>query len=249
MGGIMKNIFPLILNLVILIACSSTRQNNEDYFGYSNFPQRKEEKNLKLKTKTLPEYPIVTSNQPFTTHKNQFDANTVIINNYYGPLHPKYYSYDPFDIIFSFSYGDPFDPFYSFYPVIYMPYHYPYRTHFIYYPYDPFYWNYLYPRRGVIYIPYEKEKERARTVRDFGPSRDNYDKDNSSVPTRQARSSSRDNKKTTSMPNVETKNNPSLDTAPKDVIKRKSSEKISEPKEDNSQRSKTKQERSSTRPK
>lgn len=245
--------FILLTSVVFfIVGCSSTRQIKDEYFGYSSFPEReKKEKVNNTKSLKNQNYPTITSSEPLAEYSRQEQDTKIVINNYYGPFHPHYYPYDPFDTDFWIFYSDPFYYPYRNFSIVYVPYH---HKHFIYYPYpyDPCYWDHWMYHRGVVYVPTKSEPQRPRTVRDFGPSRSSNVNDRHSTPTRQSRSSSRDDEKSTSIPTINPNNKPSVNTTTNETIKVKTPKKYSEPNSKSSKEaptSKTKNERSSTRPK
>lgn len=240
----MKGYIFFTLVVALTFGCSSTQQNKDEYFGYSSFPNRQNKEKVNntdaLKNQN---YPTITSSEPRTEYNHRDRDTKIVIYNYYGPYHPRYYPYNPFDIDFWFFYPDPF--------FVYVPYH---HKHFIFYrfPYDPYYWNYwMYPR-GKVYVPVKSVTEQTRTVRDFGPSRGNNENDSYFPPTRQSRSSSRNGKKSTSIPTIQPNNKPSVNTTTGETTQVKTPKKYSEPSRKSSKKAqtpKTKNERSSTRPK
>ncbi|MCX7907917.1 MAG: hypothetical protein N2560_00135 [Ignavibacteria bacterium] len=241
----MKNYPVFFLAVLILASCVSTNKTREDYFGYNNEPKYEVVKKDEAKLSK----PYVSSSKEREVNTNSSDNETVyIFNNYYPyPYDPRYFrGYDPSDYQFFFYFGDwYFDPFWDYY----VPYN--KRHHYVYYPYP--YWDYYWWNRKprVIYVPYDDDyyKQKERTVRNFGPSRGGIDKENLNTPTKEPRSSSRNNetKKTVIKSDEPIPN----DAVP---IKLKLPEKSSSPKEtpksNDSPKSEpnTKQDRSSTRP-
>ncbi|MFN3307139.1 MAG: hypothetical protein ACK42Z_08145 [Candidatus Kapaibacteriota bacterium] len=229
-------LFPLLF-LTIFAGCISSNRLREEYFGYNNEP--KYDKN---REKTMHNAPHVYSRQ--TKQKTDNHGDVYIINNYYPyPYAPNYVRpYDPFDIdLFLYFGNNYYDPFWNSY-VIYIPY--THRHHYVYYPYP--YWDYWWDRRHrIIYVPYDvqQEKPRERSVRDFGPSRSDYDYDKRETPTKEARSSSRSEGRNTQV--SKTTDIPKTNAEP---VKTKLPEKPSKTDETPKSDSKTKQDRSQTRP-
>lgn len=245
----MKNLLFIVGGISLLIACSSTKQMNEDYFGYSTFPEReKRVKIQKSKVKHQHDYPTITSSQPLTESLKEAERSPIIVNNYYGPLHPRYYyPNNPYDFDLFFYFGDPFSLSYCNFPDIYVPYY--QRNIYYIYPYNPFYWEHWY-HRHIVYVPTKPEPDQPKTVRDFGPSRGKYDSEKSQTQTRQSRSSSRNNE--VPKPSLKPDNDTQINSNPGEVVKIKLTEKSSNTSRKSSVKvstSNTKRERSSTRPK
>lgn len=244
-----KFVFLTLMISTVLISCVTANKSREEYFGYNNQPEYVTKKSdATHSTSYIYSKPEESTKQ--SRNKKDGDGNTYIFNNYYPyPYDPRYLPpYDPYDVNFFLYFGDRYyDPLLG-YDVIYIPYN--QRHRYVYYPYP--YWDYWWDRRRtIIYVPYDikEEKPKERTVRDFGPSRGGYDYDNSSVPTKEPRSSSRsdEGRKTIVKPEGQDRNT-------SEPVKIKLPEKSSSPKETpkSSEPPKsepnTKQERSSTRP-
>lgn len=190
----MKAKFLLITAFALLLAsCVSTNKSREYYFGFNNEP--KYENKTKTDSQSVPNVYSYQRNKETKIRKKQNDdGDTYIINNYYPyPYDPRYVrTFDPYDVDIFFFYGDKYyDPYCDSY-VIFSPHQ--RRHYYIYYPHP--YWGYWWERKPrVIYVPYDDsyEKPREKKVRDFGPSRGDYDFNNGNVPTKEARSPSRGN--------------------------------------------------------
>lgn len=238
-GGKMKTKFFLfaLISFLIFAGCASSNKLREEYFGYNNEP--KYDKTLKKTNHSTPHVYSRKINQ-----KTDNSGDVYIINNYYPyPYAPNYVRfYDPFDIdLFLYFGNNYYDPFWDSY-VIYVPYN--QRHHCVYYP-SP-YWSYWWDRRSrIIYVPYDvkEDKPRERRVRDFGPSRGDYDYDKRETPTKETRSSSRSEGRNTQV--TKPTDTPRIDTEP---VKTKLPEKPSKADETPKSESKTKQDRSQTRP-
>lgn len=241
-------LFNFILSIVLL-GCISTNKSREEFFGYNNQPEYETKKSQVSQTTPY----IYSKSENTTKHsrtEKDAEGNTYVINNYFPyPYDPRYFpSYDPFAWNFSFYFGDKYyDPLWG-YDVIYIPYNYKHR--YVYYPYP--YWDYWWDRRRtIIYVPYDvnDDKPRERTVRDFGPSRSGFDYDNSSVPTKEPRSSSRgeEGRKNIVKPEGQDRNaaEPVKIKLPEKTTSPKETPRTSEPPKSEPN---TKQERSSTRP-
>lgn len=246
-----KSIIALIL-VIVIQSCVSTDKTHKDYFGYNNNPNYEEPKQKPPKS----EYPVVRSESQTKKEWGPQNEPITIYNNYnfIAPYEPRYLFYpEPNDFGLFLYFGNVFyDPFWD-YNLIYYP-HYKHHHRMVYYPYPYYYWDdyYWYRRPRVIYIPYEDEKERSRTVRSFGPSRGDYNYDNESTPTKESRSTSRsDERNKTVQPSND------KDAGDKQAPKLKLPEKTNTPsnspersgtRESTPKETPTKQERSSTRP-
>lgn len=226
-----------LISLAVLASCVSINKSREGYFGYNNEP-----KYNKTQTSTKQNTAYVYSHDVKRNSNNSGDV--YIINNYspypYAPNYIRFY--DPFDLDLFLYFGNKYyDPFWDSY-VIYVPYN--QRNNCVYYPYP--YWDYPWDRRSrIIYIPYDvhQGKPRERTVRDFGPSRGNYDYEKREIPSKETRSSSRSEGRNSQVTKpIEI---PRTDTEP---AKSKLPEKPSKVDETPKSEPKTKQDRSSTRP-
>lgn len=245
-----KSIFVLIL-AVFIQSCVSTDKTHKDYFGYNNNPNYRGQTQEPEKS----EYPVVRS-ESSTERKRSIQNEPIIIYNNYNftpPYEPRYLFYpEPNDFGLFLYFGNIFyDPFWD-YNLIYYPYH---RHHYpiVYYPYPYYYWDdyYWYRRPRVIYVPYENEKERSKTVRAFGPSRGNYNYDNESTPTKESRSTSRSgerNKIASPSDNKDAVDKPLKLKLPEKTSPPSNSPERSRTRESTPKDTPTKQERSSTRP-
>lgn len=245
-----KNLFLMALSLgLVFSSCVSPNKSRQDYFGYNNLPE------VEKKEKSEYDKPYIYSSQDNSDYKrnNQFEqGNIYIFNNYYPyPYEPRFVDfYDPYSFNIFLHIGSRYyDPFWD-YRYFCMPYS---RSRYYivhHYPYWDYYW--WHRRPYIIYVPMEEHREpKARTVRDFGPSRGSYDYDDRTSPTKESRSSSRSSespKKQSIRPNEtpKTYEEPLREKAPKKFDSpRSDSPKIKEaPKTEPA----TKHERSSTRP-
>ncbi len=245
----MKNSIIVLIAAIIIQSCVSTDKTHKDYFGYNNNPKYENPKQEPAKN----EYPIIHSESQGERTVQDKSIYIYNFNNFPAPYEPRYLFYpEPNDFSLFLYFGNVYyDPFLD-YNLIYYPYS---RHHhsIIYYPY-PYYWDYYFwhYRPRVVYIPYEKENERPKTVRTFGPSRGDYNYDNESTPTKEKRSTSRSGERSKIAPPSD--NQDSGDKPLKLKLPEKSNAPSGSPgrsgtQEPSPQKTPTKQERSSTRPK